>query len=119
VAQITALKDTVPSIATELIGLVEGQSMHHAEILRRLQTAVLTGDVADVRAEFCSLDMWGGSGSVADLSLRDPRARRRSCHLLSRLNAEFRDAGFECARANQWTDVFDQWLERGVFDNVQ
>jgi hypothetical protein len=118
-AEAAALKDSVPPITAELAGLIEGQSMFHAEIVRRLEAAALAGDVAEVRAQFCSLEMWGGSGSVADLSLDEPSAQRRSCRLLSRLNAEFRNAGFECARADQWTDTFDQWLEQGVFGNDQ
>jgi len=114
-----ALKNSVPPITAELIGLIAAQSPFHADIVRRLESTVLTGDVAEVRAKFCSPEMWGGSGSVADLSLDEPNAQRRSCELLSRLNGEFRAAGFECARADRWTDTFDQWLDQGVFDSDQ
>jgi hypothetical protein len=102
-----------------LIGLIEGQSTFHAEIVRKLEATVLKGNVAEVRADYCSVEMWGGSGSVADLSLDEPKAQKRSCELLSRLNAEFRDAGIECARADQWTNTFDQWLDDDVFDDDQ
>jgi hypothetical protein len=118
-AEAATLKDSIPPITAELAGLIEGQSMVHAEIVQRLEATVIAADVGEIRAGFCSMDMWGGSGSVADLSLDDPIAQKRACELLSRLNAQFRDAGIKCARADQWTDTFDQWLDQGVFDNDQ
>ena len=114
-----SLKESVPQVAAELASLIEASSLYHANIVRQLEAAVLTGDSSDIRKQFCSLDMWGGSGSVADLSLTPPDAQRRSCELLSRLNSAFRNAGIGCPRADQWTDTFDQWLDQGVFDTDQ
>ena len=117
--ELAALKESVSPIIAELRGLVGAESKHHAEIVGNLEVAILARAIPDVRTQFCSLDMWGGSGSVADLLLRKPGAQKRSCELLSRLNSEFRNAGIECPRANQWTTVFDEWLEQGVLDKNQ
>jgi hypothetical protein len=118
-AEASNLKESVPPITAELAGLIEANSAYHADIVRKLEATVLTGNSSDISKQFCSLDMWGGSGSVADLLLGKPEADKRSCELLSRLNLEFRNAGIACPRADQWTDTFDWWLAEGVFDKDQ
>jgi hypothetical protein len=118
-ADLAALKESATPITTELSGLIGVESVHHAEIVKTLQAAILSGDAANVARQYCSPDMWGGSGSVADLILDRPGAQKRCLVLLSKLNSKFRDAGIECPRATQWTSVFDQWLEQGVFDSSE
>src|SRR5690606_14992341 len=118
-ADLAALKESATPITTELSGLIGVESVHHAELVKTLQAAILSGDAANVARQYCSPDMWGGSGSVADLILDRPGAQKRCLVLLSKLNSKVRDAGIGCPRATQWTGVFDQWLEQGVFDSSE
>jgi hypothetical protein len=64
---------------------------------------------------YCSLDWWGGAGSLADEIPQQSSVARHVMRLLVELVDAFELLGVECPRARSWASVFRDWLTDGVF----
>jgi hypothetical protein len=76
--------------------------------------AALEADRTLAATRYCSVDWWGGSGSMADFIPEDIDARRRIMKLMIEVVRSFDELGIHCPRAAQWTGTFSYWLERGI-----
>lgn len=102
----------VVGILSEIAVLFE-QDSFRAKMALELADVVKSRPT-EIGARYCSLDWWGGSGSMADY-LHDNRAvRQRYMRLLVSLVHAFEAAGFECPRATSWADIFEGWLNSGI-----
>ena len=63
---------------------------------------------------YCSLEWWGGSGSMADLHISDKALRRRQLELMIELVNLCDSSGVDCPRAQRWAGVFEAWLRNDV-----
>jgi len=110
--------DDVASITAELAEVLE--QMPVADVPRSfVDLALFLGEVVDqhpdrITATYCSVDWWGGAGSMADLSLPDKDANQSRHRLLADLVDTFESAGYSCPRARQWRDTFRHWLKSGA-----
>jgi len=86
---------------------------HYRQLAVDLAEALAT-ERSKAAALYCSVNWWGGSGSVADLIPADAEARRRILRLLVDLVRAFDELGMPCPRASQWTRVFVHWLDSGI-----
>jgi hypothetical protein len=84
-----------------------------AEVARHLNRTVVNHP-EQIEHVYCSLDWWGGSGSMADFIPADDRVRRRHLQLLVALVQAFERHGYHCPRARSWIDIFSNWLQSGV-----
>lgn len=85
-----------------------------ANVMRQLRLAVERGDIAEAERRFSAGDIWGGAGSVSDVSFVSPDADRRSLRLLIRLVRAFARAGMTYAPATDRASVYKKWLKRPV-----
>jgi hypothetical protein len=102
----------IQSIADEIALLFARDEPKRAEIARYLY-ATAADQPAQIGRVYCSLDWWGGPGSMADFAPNDPLLRRRYLQLLIALVQTFDKAGVPCPKARSWTEVFEQWLDAG------
>src|SRR5262245_42761521 len=86
---------------------------HYRQMAADLAEALLA-ERSKAEALYCSVDWWGGSGSVADFIPQDGNVRRRIMRLLVDLVQACDELGMPCPRATQWTSTFVYWLERGI-----
>jgi hypothetical protein len=82
-----------------------------ADVMRQLRLAVERGDFADAQRRFASGDIWGGAGSVWDVSFMSPEGDRRSWRLLLRLVRTFAVAGITYPPANERASACKKWLK--------
>ena len=108
-------EDFVAEVAqiTDEIGTLLATYPAQAEIMRGL------GDAARKRPEtlgtlFRDGAIWGGSGSVTDVVLRDRSADKKKRELEVRLVEAFERAGYVFERASQTAAIYRGWLKRGV-----
>ena len=90
-----------------------GVNSYFARLAGELAVALET-DRALAATRYCSVDWWGGSGSMADFIPEDIDARRRIMKLMVELVRSFDELNIPCPRAAQWTRIFSRWLERGI-----
>jgi hypothetical protein len=103
---------SAPVILRALRDEFEPIAPHFGRLAADLAEALATE--RNAAALYCSVDWWGGSGSVADFIPEDVDARRRIMRLLVDLVRAFDELGMPCPRASQWTSTFVLWLERGT-----
>lgn len=104
----------VEQVTTEIVAMLAGCPAQ-AEVIRNL------GDAARLRPEALGTlyrdgAIWGGSGSVADVELRDRSANKHKRELEVRLRECFERAGYVFERASQTAAIFRGWLKRGLLD---
>lgn len=104
---------SAPTVLRALQHEFEPICPHFSQLAADLVEALATKP-SKAAALYCSVDWWGGSGSVADFIPEDVDARRRIMRLLIDLNRAFHSLGMPCPRASQWTSVFSGWLESGI-----
>ena len=85
-----------------------------ADVMRQLRLAVEQGDAAEAERRFSAGDIWGGAGSVSDVSFTSPEADRRSWRLLIRLVRAFAVAGITSSRATENASIYKKWLKLRV-----
>jgi len=115
---------TRPQFATEAVGILSeigtllerDQDGFRSNMSAKLADAVKSQS-PDLAKSYCGVDWWGGSGSMADYIPDDPAAKAPYMRLLIRLVRVFEAAGFRCERARSWTDIFENWLERGIISD--
>jgi hypothetical protein len=105
-------EDLLP-IVDEMVRLFPVDEPQRAKVARHLYSTVLEHP-QQIAETYCSLDWWGGSGSMADYDLADRRAKRRFLQLLVNVVEIFEKAGYRCPRARSWVDIFSEWLRSGV-----
>ena len=105
----------VAQIASDLRELLLPDCPAHAAFVGRLGQSVAERDFPTAVRLFSSLDMWGGSGSIADISLPTPAANEKMNELLMQLVKHFGDAGIAYPRATTWVSVFEEWQAQGIF----
>lgn len=76
--------------------------MELAEVVKQQSPESIAG-------HYCSLNWWGGAGSMADFCAPEPYNR-----LLIRLVHAFEAAGYNCERAASWIRVFEDWVNHGI-----
>jgi len=82
-----------------------------AAVMRKLRLAIERGDIAEAERRFSSGDIWGGAGSVRDISFMSPEADRRSWRLLIRLVRTFAVAGINYPPATESASIYKKWLK--------
>jgi hypothetical protein len=103
----------IQSITDEMALLFARDEPKRAEIAGYLY-AVAAEQPAQIARVYCSLDWWGGSGSMADFIPNDPLVRRRYLQLLVALVQAFEKAGISCPRAQSWAEILEKWLNAGI-----
>ena len=106
-------QEAVQSTTTELSVLIGEESPGHRNLATRLGKVAME-EREKLAPEYCSLNWWGGSGSMADLILKDRKRQHRQLELLVSLVETFEGAGYDCPRARQWVDTFKRWLKKGI-----
>ena len=104
---------SAPVVLRELQNEFEPIAPHYRQLAAELAEALAT-ERSKATALYCSVDWWGGSGSVADFIPEDVDVRRRIMRHLVDLVRAFDELGMPCPRASQWTSTFVYWLERGI-----
>jgi hypothetical protein len=87
----------------------------HADVLQKLQESVDRGDLAEAELRFSSGDIWGGAGSVSDVSFSDPSMDEQKCKLLWRLVTGFARGGITYPPASNMAAIYKGWIRQGVF----
>ncbi|MEW6597305.1 MAG: hypothetical protein AB1429_07400 [Pseudomonadota bacterium] len=87
-----------------------------AGVMQALARAASQSDVKALETLYASGDIWGGSGSVFDVNLQNPEAKKAHCSLLVELVQSFEDAGIRFAPAKARASICAEWLSSGVFD---
>jgi hypothetical protein len=105
----------VVQIASELKQLLLPQHPAQAEFVGSLGQSVAERDIPTATRMFSSFEMWGGSGSVAEINLPTPAANEKLNELLVQLVKHFGDAGIAYSRATVWASIFKEWQEKGIF----
>ncbi|MGZ3173178.1 MAG: hypothetical protein ACXWJC_09030 [Croceibacterium sp.] len=82
----------------------------HAEVMRELRLAVERGDFIDAECRFSTGEIWGGMGSVCDVSFPERDVDRRSWQLFVRLVKGFKIAGMTYQPATERASMFKEWL---------
>jgi hypothetical protein len=78
--------------------------------MRQLRLAVERGDAAEAERLFSSGDIWGGAGSVSDVSFLSPEVDQQSWRLLIRLVRNFAVAGIAYPPATDRASIYKKWL---------
>jgi hypothetical protein len=81
-----------------------------ADVMRLLRLAVEKGDVTEAERRFSAGDIWGGAGSVSDVTFLRPDLDRRSWRLLIRLVRTFAMAGITYSPATESASIYKKWL---------
>ena len=82
-----------------------------ASVMRKLRLAVERGDAAEAERCFSSGDIWGGAGSVSDVSFLSPETDQQSWRLLIRLVRSFALGGFAYPPASDRAAIYKKWLK--------
>jgi hypothetical protein len=107
------IQNELAALAATLAGALSVASPGHASIVQDLADKIKTDPGAAAR-QYRSVDIWGGSGSVADIWCPDEALMRLINDSLIALEEGFARAGVDCPRARQWTDTFRDWRDTGV-----
>jgi len=113
--QISQFQLGVARIATALANLLSDHPWQ-ANVMRALAEAAESSDAEELYRLYASGDIWGGAGSVFDVSLPTPDANKAHCSLMAELVQSFEEAGIRFAPAEARASVCRQWLITGVFD---
>ena len=106
-------KDAITSIVSQLEKVLADHP-YQLSFLRALRAAVANDEMAAATNLYSSLELWGGSGSVADVYLPSREADQRLKSLLIELNDEFEDAGVVFPRATGWAAIFRDWRDAAL-----
>jgi hypothetical protein len=106
------VQDIAP-ILEEMAAMFANDEPKRAEGARHL-CRIAIDRPEQVAQVYCSVDWWGGSGSMADFSPPDKGVNRRYLQLLAALVRAFERAGYDCSRAKSWAEIFEMWLSRGT-----
>jgi hypothetical protein len=87
-----------------------------AGVMQALATAASQADVKAMETLYASGEIWGGSGSVFDVNLPNPEAKKAHCSLLAELVQSFEDAGIRFSPAKARASICANWLNSGVLD---
>jgi hypothetical protein len=101
-------------VTLEAAAHLEGIRYDDHVALARGLVLVAGEEPGQIARHYCSVEWWGGSGSMADLDITDRQFRRRHTELLVALVKLCRDAGVECPRAERWNATFESWLRDGA-----
>ena len=105
-----SLRRPAERTAAELEEMLRANHPWQANFMRQLRLAVERGDMAEAELRFSSGDMWGGSGSVCDVSFLSAKADQQSWRLLIRLVRSFALAGITFAPASSRASIYKEWL---------
>ena len=70
----------------------------------------------DLKAAYRDGAIWGGSGSVIDVQLRDRAADAAKCRLIVQLVERFEHEGYLYEPASQMAAIYRGWLKSGVLE---
>ena len=110
---------TTPEFKAEVLRLVRELSILLAEhpfqagVVTALGEAVDT-DTSNIATLYGGGELWGGSGSVCDVELRDAEARRRKWQLIIELVDCFERYGHTNPGASFSRRLYKDWLARGL-----
>ena len=86
-----------------------------ADVITRLgETARSHPD--DLKTAYRDGAIWGGSGSVIDVQLRDRAADAAKCRLIVQLVERFEHEGYLYEPASQRAAIYRGWLKSGVLE---
>ena len=110
----TVKPESLIPLLEEIAQLLERDGHPQAEYVSALAT-VAKWDPTSVEPGLTSGAMWGGSGSVFDVSEFSSREdRRRFVRLLVRLVEEMRQAGITAPGAESRATIMLNWLKSGI-----
>ena len=72
----------------------------------------------EIAAAYRDGAIWGGSGSVCDVSFSDRAADAAKCRLLVRLVECFELEGYHYEGASQMAAIYRRWLKDGIFEKT-
>jgi hypothetical protein len=107
------LAQDIAPILEEMAAMFANDEPKRAEGARHLYRVVIE-QPEQVAQVYCSVDWWGGSGSMADFAPANRSVNRRYLQLLVALVRAFERSGYDCPRASGWADIFEMWLVRGA-----
>lgn len=113
--QVTFRED-VSRIISELVAMLRPDYGWHADVLIRLREAVNRRDLQGAEDQFASGDIWGGSGSVRDVSFVDSASNARKCELEIELVDAFASAGIANEAATEMAAIYRRWIAEGIFN---
>ena len=82
-----------------------------ASVMRQLRLAAERGDDAEAERRFSSGYIWGGAGSVSDVSFLSPKVDQHNWRLLIRLVRNFALAGIAYPPATDRASIYKKWLK--------
>jgi hypothetical protein len=104
------LRRPLEGAAAELEGMLATNYPWQANVVRELRLAVERGDAREAERRFSSGDIWGGAGSVSDVTFLSPEVDKRSWRLFIRLVRGFALAGIHLAPATDKASIYRTWL---------
>ena len=100
-------KASILAILSEL-SEIPGLDTWRLKAIAKLADTVDLGTGPEIQEQYCSLDWWGGAGSMADYEPTIRASGAPYANVLVRLVREFESAGFQCRRAAGWATHFEQ-----------
>jgi hypothetical protein len=104
----------VEHLTSEIAALLNENSAQADVITRLGETARLHSD--DLKTAYRDGAIWGGSGSVIDVQLRDRAADAAKCRLSVQLVERFEHEGYLYEPASQMAAIYRGWLKSGVLE---
>ena len=110
-----AFREDVSRIIAELVALMRPGYGWQADVLIRLRDAVNRHDLKGAKEQFASNDIWGGSGSVRDVSFVDSASNARKCELEIELVDAFASEGIANRAATEMAAIYRRWIAEDIF----
>jgi len=102
----------IEDLTSEIAALLREDPAQADVIIRLGETARSHPD--DLEAAYRDGAIWGGSGSVIDVQLRDRAADAAKCRLIVLLVERFEQAGYFYEPASQMAAIYRGWLKSGI-----
>jgi len=109
-------RDEINSAIAELVAMLRSDYGWQADVLMRLREAVNGQDRQAVEELFGSGGIWGGAGSVHDVSFCDAVLDERKRKLLFELVDAFASAGITNRGASETVAIYRRWLAESPFN---
>jgi len=110
-----AMHEDINRILSELVAMLRPDYGWQADVLVRLRDAIDSDDLEAAADQFASGDLWGGSGSVHDVTLADSASNARKCGLIIELVDRFALVGITNGAASEMAAIYRRWMAEGVF----
>lgn len=111
-----AIREDINRVISELVGMLRPDYDWQADVLMGLREAVNRHDLQAAEEQFSSGNIWGGSGSVRDVSFVDSASNARKCELEIELVDAFGRAGITSKAASEMAAIYRRWIADGVFN---